>query len=702
MMRPPRVLHILKVYRPHFTGEGTFLERCAPVMQALAPEVEHDLLVTHTERPTDLGEAARCSALSHVYYLHDRTPTEAARHALLLAWMARHISRYDAVHVRTHADWYFLSYALVRLARRRLLLSATLDDSLPMLIGRYRPPLRPLARAGFHLFHSLVSISPRLHRETLGTGVDPERCHLVPCGITVPPPEPGRREGMRARIGVAPGELVILFVGGICDRKDPLSLVEAMPALLRQSPGARLVLVGPEIEPDYAVALRARARELGVAGCVHLVGEQPNPHPWFEAADIFAFASRLEGFGTVVPEAMAHGLPVVVRLLPGVNEDFVLEGETGFQFEESGGLERGLLRLAADPALRARMGRSGRALANLRFGMDVIARRWLALYGMGGRVRATPATTAPHLGITASLRDPGFHTPFRRAGEGGKPVLLTLVEAGTVNQNAPRPIYRGFGPAGAMASQHLAHRVLERYGAVPSYLTDHSVAIAEEGAAPLRELLAGGHAELGALFRSWVTPPFEDDASPTLPITQQFAKAERLTQALERAFGQHPLLWRGVGTLGPRTADILKRLGYLATSVEESAVTHRPHWADRERTLLCLPVSAAPVGPGGAVARLRLDELTTETAKRLIRCLYAKGEDVFVLSYHSTSLEPGRGPHIRTAEDLARFLDRLDEILAFFRDEVGGHCGRWRELYPALRRSDFAQVSGRGEGFADG
>ncbi|MCU0986153.1 MAG: glycosyltransferase family 4 protein, partial [Acetobacteraceae bacterium] len=161
-----RVLHILKYYRPDFTGEGVFLERCSAVMQELAGGVEHDLLVTHTPRPQDPGETATCSTLSRVIYLATGPMDEGKRHAKLLAWCAANLHRYDTVHVRTHADWYFLSYALARLLGRRLVLSATLDDSLPVLISRYRPSLRGIAARGFRLFDAYVSISPKLQAET--------------------------------------------------------------------------------------------------------------------------------------------------------------------------------------------------------------------------------------------------------------------------------------------------------------------------------------------------------------------------------------------------------------------------------------------------------------------------------------------------------------------------------------------------------
>ena len=63
------MLHVLKYYRPAFTGEGVFLERSSAVMQEIAPGVAHDLLVTHTPRP---AEPVPVSTLERVIYLSPR------------------------------------------------------------------------------------------------------------------------------------------------------------------------------------------------------------------------------------------------------------------------------------------------------------------------------------------------------------------------------------------------------------------------------------------------------------------------------------------------------------------------------------------------------------------------------------------------------------------------------------------------------
>lgn len=739
-MRPRRILHVLKFYRPDFTGEGVFLERCSAVMQELAPEVAHDLLVTRTPGEAVQRQDAACSTLARVIYLQRRPAGVLRHHLALVLWFLRNLHRYQAVHIRTHADWYFVTYLLARLFGRRLVISATLDDSVPVLVSRYRPRFRAIARRGFGLFHAFVGISPRLHEENLAAVGAACRCHLIPCGITIPADAAALRPGMRARLGVAEHDPVLLFVGGLCERKDPLSLIEALPAVRAEAPGARLVLVGPELEPEYVAHLHARVAALGLGDAVLFAGRQDDPHPWFAGADILAFASRLEGFGTVVPEAMAHGLPVVVRRLPGVNEDFVVDGRTGLAFTDQEGLVAALIALVRDPALRRSIGDAARALALARFSMDEVAARYLAVYR--GEPRQAPSRNAPPaptgLGASASVLDRRFHGPIALPPE-RQPLLLTMVDAEEAFDWS-RPFDRHNTDVRSMAAQALAHRVFERHGVRPLYLTDYPVAALPDGRAPLRELIAAGVAEIGAQLHPWVTPPFEETVSDhnsftgNLPPRLQLEKARVLTGMLEQAFGMQPRIWRtGRFGVGVRTADILKALGYAAdTSVmpfwpaencpapeDFWRLSARPYWLDHERTLMEIPVAAALVGrlagrrdsslaprifnPAatrlgvtgiaarfGLLERIRLspEGITIEEAKRLARAMHAAGHRVFVLTYHSPSLVPGNTPYVRTARDRDAFLDWLDAFYAFFREELGGRPGSWEEVRWPERAGD--------------
>ncbi|MGG5886966.1 glycosyltransferase [Falsiroseomonas sp. HC035] len=735
--RRGRVLHVLKYYRPAFTGEGVFLERSSAVMQEIAPGVAHDLLVTHTPRPAELVPV---STLERVIYLSARPLGTLRRQAAMAAWFIANLHRYDTVHFRTHADWYFLSYALARLARRRLVISATLDDSVPALVNQYRPSLRPWALRGFRLFEGFVSISPKLDEETR-TVADPARCHLIPCGVTIPATVPDARARLRGELGLGATDLVLLFVGGLGARKDPLFLVRALPRILAARPDTRLVLVGPELEADHVAAIRQAVAELHLEGHVILAGEQRDPHPYFEAADILTFASRLEGFGTVVPEAMGHGLPVVVRRLPGVNDSFVLEDETGFLFDTEEGYVAAVTRLALDPALRARLGAEGRRLARARFGMRGVADRYLAVYGLPAAPAAPEET---RLGNDASVFDRRFHAPVQARDP--SPLLVTMVDAEEAFDWSG-PFRRDAPDVTSMAAQMLAHRVFERHGVVPLYLVDHPVATQDAGRAPLRELLRSGVCEIGAQMHPWVTPPFDEalcehnSYAGNLPVELELAKARALTETLAETFGEVPRIYRtGRFGAGPRTADILKSLGYLADSSVTPywpaqgvpggpggnwAFSSQPYWVDRQRSLLEIPVSAALVGRlaggrstrvapllfgrighrlhmGGALARLGLLErirlspegMTILEAKRLVRSMLAAGHRTFVLTYHSPSLAPGNTPYVRSAAELEGFLRWLDEFYAFFAEEAGGRFGSWRDVRGVAQQSDVVPAAG--------
>lgn len=741
MARRARVLHVLKIYRPMFTGEGVFLERCSTVMQVLAPEVEHDLLVTHTTEPDRAPPV--CSTLRNIYYLSRRPIGELSRELRLVWWFILNIHRYQTVHVRVHADWYFLTYLLAKLLGRRLVLSATLEDSVPVNVSQYRPRLRPLAGRLFRLFDDYVSISPRLQAETSSV-VPPEKCHLVPCGITFPPVGPSRRSETRRRLGIPEQALVLIFVGGLCRRKDPMLQVRAMPQLLRHRPDIYLLLVGPELEPDYVRSMQDLVEREGIRHRVIFTGEVADPHPLFEAADIMTFASHLEGFGTVVPEAMANRLPVVVRHLPGVNDLFVRHGETGFLFSEDADYPALVLALVSDPALCARLGQAGSELVRRRFDMRHVARQYLEIYGFAHCL--APLTAAAGLqdsnpqdawrevvpiGVSSSIVLPRFHSEARFA-DALRPMVITMIDAEEAFDWG-KPFSRAATDVTSMAHQGPAHRIFERYGVVPLYAVDYPVATQDAGIGPLRELLRDGLCEVGNQLHAWVTPPYLEDLSERnsfpgrLPLTLEYAKIRATTEAIQNAFGLRPLVYRsGRYGAGLRTGDILRHLGYLADSSvmpvwsfarqggpDYTMLPAKPYWIDQEQSVLEIPGSAALVGrlpqrsewlrravfsgpaadlgvPSllarlGLIERIKLtpEGITIREAKRLVRYMLTHDHKVFVLTYHTPSLVPGNTPYVRTAEDLRRFLAWLDEFYDFFTRDVGGVCATWRDVRSA-------------------
>ena len=129
---------------------------------------------------------------------------------------------------------------------------------------------------------------------------------------------------------------------------------------------------------------------------------------FLQAADVFLFPSRREGFGTAIIEAMACGLPCVVAELPGIT-DFIFpkppDGAGGVVVpqEDPAALADAALALLAVPERARALGAAARARAAERFGIDAVAEQYLSLYAalLGpGRGRAPlKSSTSPRTSL---------------------------------------------------------------------------------------------------------------------------------------------------------------------------------------------------------------------------------------------------------------------------------------------------------------
>ena len=180
-----------------------------------------------------------------------------------------------------------------------------------------------------------------------------------------------RRKELRRRIG-AGDRFVYLTVGGIEPRKGTAYLVEAMARLKATHPNPPLLaIIGGHSFQDYRAYRENVLGSLESSGLrldddVVLLGTVPDEElpEWFGAADGFAFPSMKEGWGLVVLEAMAAGLPVVTSDIDVFHEFLTDEQDvlmTGAGNAES--LALGLARLVDDDTTRQRLALRGPAVA---------------------------------------------------------------------------------------------------------------------------------------------------------------------------------------------------------------------------------------------------------------------------------------------------------------------------------------------------
>lgn len=179
-------------------------------------------------------------------------------------------------------------------------------------------------------------------------GAAAERIHVVPYGVDLERFQPKHVERPRN----AP--LRVLFVGTVCERKGIRYLFDAIDSLTAGS--VDLTICGRSAGPvSGRASTRARLRRF--VSSEELVHE-------YQSADVFVFPSLLEGFGHVLLEAMACGLPVISTTRTAA-PDLVRQGQEGFVIPPGNARElaRCLEFFISNPENTRTMGRAARVRA---------------------------------------------------------------------------------------------------------------------------------------------------------------------------------------------------------------------------------------------------------------------------------------------------------------------------------------------------
>lgn len=147
----------------------------------------------------------------------------------------------------------------------------------------------------------------------------------------------------------------VTAVGRLTNQKGFDLLLEAFAQIAPDFREWKLVIWG---EGDDRGQLEAQRDRLGLAGRVDMPGVTIEPGAWIESADIFVLSSRYEGWGNVLLEAMASGLPVVSADCEWGPREMVTDGHDGLLFKagDVAALARSLARVIGDPHLRERLG----------------------------------------------------------------------------------------------------------------------------------------------------------------------------------------------------------------------------------------------------------------------------------------------------------------------------------------------------------
>ncbi len=150
----------------------------------------------------------------------------------------------------------------------------------------------------------------------------------------------------------------LLFVGRLEKYKGIQDVVGMMPALLASEPDVRLTIVGGD--SGFRHELEGLSKRLGVGDNIVFTGEVSSEDllEKYREADIFVLPSRMEGFGIVLLEAMASGLPCVAYSIPSVRT-LIEHGKTGLLAENEKEFFESILCLLKNDCIRSRIRESG-------------------------------------------------------------------------------------------------------------------------------------------------------------------------------------------------------------------------------------------------------------------------------------------------------------------------------------------------------
>ena len=154
----------------------------------------------------------------------------------------------------------------------------------------------------------------------------------------------------------------LLSVGTLTHRKGHDLLIEAL-ARLAGLPWSCRIVGSPDRAPAIADDLRRRIAGHGLQTRILLPGEAADLAPFYREADIFVLASRHEGYGMVLAEAMQQGLPIIATSAGAIPEAVPPGAGILVPPEDVEALAAALRRLIGDPAERQRYAAAARAAA---------------------------------------------------------------------------------------------------------------------------------------------------------------------------------------------------------------------------------------------------------------------------------------------------------------------------------------------------
>ncbi|MFA5115492.1 MAG: glycosyltransferase family 4 protein [Candidatus Omnitrophota bacterium] len=238
-------------------------------------------------------------------------------------------------------------------------------------LGRFKGGIaRMIETLVIRLSPKVIAYSHKVKQDLINCGLEDERISVIPIGIDY-----GLAQG--APVSSETSELI--FAGRLISDKNVDAAIGLTAKLKAAFPAVKCIIAGEGPEKERLLKLRGK---LGLEGNVSFMGflSYRELSGLMKSSKVFIFPSSREGFGVVVIEAMACGLPVIMLDYPmNASSGLIHEGRDGFICKDREDMAAKALELLGDENLRLRMSAAAKETAR-QYNWDKIAESSEAFY----------------------------------------------------------------------------------------------------------------------------------------------------------------------------------------------------------------------------------------------------------------------------------------------------------------------------------
>ena len=223
-----------------------------------------------------------------------------------------------------------------------------------------------------------IAVSRMIASMLIEDGIAADRIEVVHDGVNISAIDKTPALDVHKELWLPHGSPVVGNVAALVPHKGQKFLIDAAAIVVRQMPDVRFVILG---EGELRPQLEKQVKDLGMERHVFLPGFKADVLGLQKSFDVFAMSSLTEGLGSSMLDAMACGTAVVGTRAGGIPEA-IDDERTGLLVRphHADELAASIMRLLADPSLRARLGLAARAHVEAEFSVEKMVEGTLAVY----------------------------------------------------------------------------------------------------------------------------------------------------------------------------------------------------------------------------------------------------------------------------------------------------------------------------------